>query len=154
MNDDDFPLRPADPRLAWLPALLPASAASLEPPDVEIGPAGELTGAARVAFAPYWAPLPEEHPLRLVRGGQRVLRSARVRLRGARAVARLERLGYAETELVSWDVEGELGGGRFPLGAVAVGRKEPSNTVLLELAGGRLTAPPLLREGAAVALTE
>lgn len=154
LNPNDFPFQPADPRLAWLPAVLPASARALEPPDVEIGAVEDLRGTARVAFVPFSSPVPEEHPVRLVRGGQRVWRSLLARTRAARAAARLERLGYSETEVVSWEVDRELGGGRFPLGALAVGRREPGNSLLLELTGGGLTRPPLLREGAAVALTE
>jgi hypothetical protein len=151
---DDFPLEPADPRFAWLPAVLPASARSLEPPDFELGAPRELSGEAEVAAVPFLAPTPEEHPVRLVRGLQRVLRSASIQWRVAAAGMRLEQLGYPSVEILTWNLEGELGAGALPLGAVAVGRKGPSNTVLQSLVGSALTRPPLLREGAVVALTD
>jgi hypothetical protein len=148
---NEFPLQPADPRLAWLPAVLPVSARSLEPPDIEIG---EVHGAAEVAAVPVSAAVPEEHPSRLVRGAQRVWRSLAVQARAAAAASRLERLGYPSVEVLTWNLEGELGGGGLSLEAVAVGRKGPSNTVLQGIVGSALSRPPLLREGAVVALTE
>lgn len=140
--------------MAWLPAVLPASATSLEPPDIEIGAPGDIRGEAGVAAVPFLAPTPEEHRLRLVRAAQRVLRSVSVQARAAAAAASLEQLGYPLVEVLTWNLEGELGTGSLPLGAVAVGRRSASNTVLQSLVGDRGTRPPLLREGAVVALSD
>jgi peptidoglycan/xylan/chitin deacetylase (PgdA/CDA1 family)/aminoglycoside phosphotransferase (APT) family kinase protein len=181
---------PPDRENSWLPAVVPASArrfrvegkgiaATLaeaggelvdEQPDVEIGSASWLRGAAPTVVVPRALRLPEGGT-RIGRAVRRLSSSIGVRARAAGDRIRVRRLGYRRSRIVVWEtqsvllLEGVPSRGRgltiiekLPVGALVLGhRSTPEPTVLdaaLAAAGiarrdlaGR---PPTVRAGVLV----
>jgi hypothetical protein len=177
----------------WLPAVLPAAVRRVRvadpilastladagaelvdrAPDVEIAPADELRGDALLAVVTFDAP-PHDSARLAVRLGRRLLRSARVRIEGARARRAVQSRGYPRADLVFWDVrqtfrEPDLRAGSrslveyLPQRALVLGKRATAAPTLLEAcladAAGALGAPlrsepPSIRSGLLTAVTD
>jgi aminoglycoside phosphotransferase (APT) family kinase protein len=137
-------VRVADPLLVT--AMRSAGAELVESsPDVEIGDPGELHGDAGVAVVSIGSAGWERGPLPL-RIAKRSASSARMRAEARRAGTALRRLGYAETDVTTWDLGHGFrmrGSDRFghsrrsavehlPQCALVFGRREPRGESIVE----------------------
>ena len=134
--------RATDPGVA---AVLAVAGAELveSAPDVEMAFPDGLRGDAPLGIVILQAP-PHDSRRLAVRLGRRIVRSALVRVRAARARRTVERRGYANVEVLFWDVRQAVGAagarpGRralveyLPQRALVVGRRgERAQTVLEE----------------------
>ncbi len=149
----------ADVRLAFVTACAPADAVRYrvddpdlatalgsagarlegEKPEVEIGDAAGLSGAASVVLVPLSAAEPGSRH-RALRGVGRLAAAARLEASVLRARRRLQRLGYADPALVSWGRSSAVAGpgarrsasDRLLLQRVMVGSRRASRTFVDE----------------------
>jgi Phosphotransferase enzyme family len=161
--------RRCDPRHAWLPVLLPATARRVrvtddalrttfadagaelveEDADVEIAAPRQLRAGAPHALAPLGRagePTLETWP-RAARGARRAGAFAGVWTGSAAAAWALRFRGYRSVRVFTWDVERPVGGGRFPLGAVVAADRDTRavslvEAVFTEVGARQLVAPP------------
>lgn len=128
----------ADPRYAWLPAVLPSSARSIRTSqaalaatieraggsvagaaaEIEIDVPERIAGEAPVALALLEAEKPHGGP-RPLRAVQRVVRSAALGRRAETVRRRLRRTGYPDVEIVRFEIDQRL---RLPDAPTRAGR--------------------------------
>jgi hypothetical protein len=145
----------------WLPAVVPATAGRVRAtdpelaatladagaelvvtePELEIARSGaELRGDAELAIVAIVGPESRAGP-RAVRAARRAAHSLRARIEAARARRALRARGYADTDVLYWDLPGRVrlpglteNGPKLPRYALVVGRRGPASPSAIESA--------------------